>query len=83
VKPRDLAEKELSKRAEMDIERRLREAASEFIEAHRKAEVAIREAAMAGMPPEPIAHVSGLSPETVAAFLRLIATEDGVRATRT
>jgi len=56
--------------ADTDIERRLREAGSEFIEAHRKAEAAIREAAATGMTPEPIAHVSGLSPETVAAFLR-------------
>lgn len=56
--------------ADIDIERRLREAGGEFIEAHRKTEVAIREAATAGMLPEPIAHVSGLSPETVAAFLR-------------
>lgn len=53
-----------------DIERRLQEAGSKFIEAHRKAGEAIREATAAGMPPEPIAHVSGLSPETVAAFLR-------------
>jgi hypothetical protein len=56
--------------ADTDIERRLREAGSEFIEAHRKAEAAIREATAAGMPPESIAHVSGLSPETVAAFVR-------------
>jgi DNA-binding transcriptional LysR family regulator len=56
--------------ADPDIERRLQEAGSEFIEAHRRAEAAIREATAAGMPPEPIAHVSGLSPETVAAFLR-------------
>ncbi|MGO9487818.1 MAG: hypothetical protein ACLQBB_02175 [Solirubrobacteraceae bacterium] len=56
--------------ADTDIERRLREAGGEFIEAHRKAETAIRDAAGAGMPPEAIAHVSGLSPETVAAFLR-------------
>lgn len=56
--------------ADIDIERRLREAGSEFIEAHRKAQVAIREASTAGMPPEPIALVSGLSPATVAAFLR-------------
>jgi|GEM_PF-3338377 hypothetical protein len=56
--------------ADTDIERRLREAGSEFIEAHRKAEAAIREATAAGLPPEPIVHISGLSPETVAAFLR-------------
>jgi hypothetical protein len=56
--------------ADTDIERRLREAGGEFIESHRKAEAAIREATAAGMPPEPIAHVSGLLPETVAAYLR-------------
>jgi hypothetical protein len=56
--------------ADIDIERRLREAGREFIEVHRKAEVAISEAATAGMPPEPIARISGLSAETVAAFLR-------------
>ncbi len=56
--------------ADTDVERRLREAGSEFIESHRKAETAIREATRAGMPPEAIAHVSELSPETVSAFLR-------------
>lgn len=56
--------------AETDVERHLREAGSEFIESHRKAETAIREAASAGMPSGAIAHVSELSPETVAAFLR-------------
>jgi hypothetical protein len=55
--------------ADTDIERRLREAGSEFIESHRHAEAAISEAADAGMPPDAIAHVTGLSPETVAAFL--------------
>jgi hypothetical protein len=56
--------------ADTDIERRLREAGSEFIESHRKTEVAIREADRAGIPPEAISHVSGLSLETVRAFLR-------------
>jgi len=56
--------------ADIDIERRLQRAGRDFIEAHRKAEAAIREAAAAGMTPESIAHVSALSPETVAAFLR-------------
>ncbi len=56
--------------AETDVERRLREAGSEFIESHRRAETAISEAVDAGMPPEAIGRVSGLSPETVAAFLR-------------
>lgn len=53
-----------------ELERRLRETGSEFIESHQQAETAIREAARSGMPPEAIAHVSGLSPETVGAFLR-------------
>ena len=56
--------------ADTDIERRLRQAGSEFIESHRHAETAISEAADVGMPPDAIAHVTGLSPETVAAFLR-------------
>lgn len=55
--------------AETDIERRLREAGSEFIESHQRADVAIREAAKAGMSPEAISRVSGLSARTVAAFL--------------
>jgi hypothetical protein len=55
--------------AETDIERRLREAGSEFIESHRRAETAIREAVRVGMPPDAIAHVSGLSRPTVDAFL--------------
>jgi hypothetical protein len=37
----------IARMADIDIERRLREAGSEFIEAHWKAEVAIREAATA------------------------------------
>jgi hypothetical protein len=56
--------------ADTDPERRLRETGSEFIESHRQTEAAISEAARAGMSPEAIAHVSGLSSETVAAFLR-------------
>ena len=56
--------------ADTDLERALREAGGEFIEAHRNAEAAIRDAARAGMPPEAISRLSGLSPETVAAFLR-------------
>jgi hypothetical protein len=52
-----------------DIERRLREAGGEFVEAHRKTEAAIRGAADTGMPPDAISHVSGLSPQTVRAFL--------------
>ncbi len=56
--------------AEIDTERRLREAGSDFIKAHRQAEKAIRQAASERMPPETIGQLSGLSPETVAAFLR-------------
>jgi hypothetical protein len=59
---------------EIKIERGLREAAAEFIESHRRTEVAISEAASAGMTSEVIAHVSGLSPETVDAFLRQLGT---------
>jgi catechol 2,3-dioxygenase-like lactoylglutathione lyase family enzyme len=55
--------------AEIDIERRLREAGSEFIESHDRTEAAIRAAAQAGMTEEAIARVSGLSHRTVAAFL--------------
>ncbi len=55
---------------ESEIERRLRQAGTEFIESHRIASGAIREAAEAGMGPEAISHVSGLSLETVRAFLR-------------
>jgi hypothetical protein len=55
--------------ADTDIERRLREAGSEFIDSHRRAETAIREAVSAGMPPEAISHVSGLSRPTVDAFV--------------
>jgi hypothetical protein len=65
--------------ADTDIERRLREAGSEFVESHRHAEIAISEAAEVGMPPDAIANVTGLSPETVAAFLR--AAHPGTQAT--
>ena len=60
----------VARMADTELERRLREAGSGFIESHRQAESAIREAASAGMPPDAIVHVSGLSPETVGAFLR-------------
>jgi hypothetical protein len=53
-----------------EVERRLRESGAVFIEAHDEAADAIREAAEAGMPAEAISDVSGLSPETVRAFLR-------------
>lgn len=56
--------------ADTDIEHRLREAGSEFIGSHGRAEAAIREAATAGMSAEMIADASGLSAETVSAFLR-------------
>jgi predicted transcriptional regulator len=55
---------------ETEVEQQLREAGAVFIEAHDRAALAIREAADAGMVAEEIAKVSGLSPETVAAFLR-------------
>jgi DNA-binding NarL/FixJ family response regulator len=51
-------------------ENELRDAAAEFIESHRRTEAAISKAASAGMTGEVIARVSGLSPETVDAFLR-------------
>jgi hypothetical protein len=53
-----------------EIELRLREAGRGFIESHDRTAVVIREAADLGMPAEAIADVSGLSPQTVAAFLR-------------
>jgi hypothetical protein len=60
---------------ETDITRDLREAGSEFIESHQRAEAAIREAVSVGMPADAIAHVSGLSRPTVDAFLgQLVAT---------
>jgi len=52
-----------------DIEQRLQEAGREFITAHGKAEAAIREAVRVGMSAEAISHASGLSAETVDAFL--------------
>lgn len=55
---------------ESDVERRLRETGAEFIDAHEKAAEAIRQARDAGMPAQEITQVSGLSRETVAAFLR-------------
>jgi hypothetical protein len=57
-----------------EIEQRLREAGAVFIEAHERAALAIRGAADAGITAEAISHVSGLSRETVAIFLR--ASED-------
>ena len=59
--------------AETDIERRLREAGSEFIASHGRADAAIREAIGAGMTPDAIARVSGLSGETIDAFVRQLA----------
>jgi len=63
--------------AETDIERRLREAGSEFIESHRLTEAAIEEAVGGGMGADAIARVSGLSRPTVDAFLRQIAEQGG------
>ncbi len=63
--------------SDSEIERRLREAGDEFIASHRMTEIAIRAAADVGMPAEAIARVSGLSPETVDAFLQAIARERG------
>ena len=53
-----------------DVERRLREAGREFIEAHDRTSVVIREAAELGMPPDAISQASELSPRTVSAFLQ-------------
>ena len=53
-----------------DFERRLREAGREFIKAHDRTAVVIREAAEAGMSPDAISQASELSSETVSAFLR-------------
>lgn len=55
------------------IERRLREAGGEFIESHRRAEEAIDAAVQAGMSHAAIGQVSGLSRETVDAFVRSLA----------
>ncbi len=65
---------EQEKSATSDIERRLQDAGGEFIDSHRKASIAIGEAAKAGMDPDAIARVSGLSPETVRIFLRAAGT---------
>lgn len=53
-----------------DIQQRLREAGGEFITSHDKTEAVIREAVGAGMSAGAISHASGLSPDTVRAFLR-------------
>jgi hypothetical protein len=58
---------------ETAIERDLREAATEFIESHQRAENAIRAAVSVGMPADAIVHVSGLSRPTVDAFLGQLA----------
>jgi hypothetical protein len=58
--------------ADTDIEQRLHEAGSKFITAHDKAEVAIREAVRVGMSAATISEASGLSPETVRAFLQVV-----------
>jgi hypothetical protein len=52
-----------------ELEGRLRDAGALFIEAHDRAELAIREAADAGMSAQAISEVSGLSRRTVSAFL--------------
>jgi argininosuccinate lyase len=57
---------------ETDIDQRLHEAGAEFITAHDRAGVAIREALRAGMSAEAISDASGLSPETVRAFLQVV-----------
>jgi hypothetical protein len=53
-----------------DFERRLREAGREFIKAHDRTAVVIREAAEAGMSPDAISQASDLSSQTVSAFLQ-------------
>jgi len=58
--------------ADTEIEQRLRDVGGEFITAHDKAEAAIREAARVGMSAETISDASGLSTETVGAFLRAV-----------
>jgi len=52
------------------IESRLQDVGRAFIEAHDDAGLAIREAAGAGLSVEEMARASGLSPQTVRAFLR-------------
>jgi hypothetical protein len=56
--------------SDTDIERRLRDAGAKFIAAHDETQIAVRQAASVGMPVETIAQVSGLSLQTVQAFLR-------------
>jgi hypothetical protein len=56
--------------SESDVERRLREMGGAFIEVHDDTANVIREAANSGMTPAEICSVSGLSRESVAAFLR-------------
>jgi hypothetical protein len=58
--------------AETDIEQRLHEVGGEFITAHDRAEATIREALRVGMSAETISDASGLSPETVRAFLQVV-----------
>ena len=53
-----------------EIEQRLRATGAVFIEAHEEAADAIGHARDAGMSPVAISELSGLSAETVAAFLR-------------
>jgi hypothetical protein len=57
-------------RENVELERWLREAGADFIEAHDRAALAIHEASQAGMSVEAIAHTSGLSYATVDIFLR-------------
>lgn len=58
--------------AETEIEQRLHEAGREFIAAHDRVETIVREALEAGMSAETLSDASGLSPETVRAFLRVV-----------
>jgi hypothetical protein len=58
--------------ADTDVEQRLREAGGEFITAHDNAEAAIREAVRVGMSAESISDASGLSYETVRAFMQVV-----------
>jgi hypothetical protein len=58
--------------ADTGIEQRLHEAGGEFITAHHKAETAIREAVRVGMSAATISDASGLSHETVRAFLQAV-----------
>jgi hypothetical protein len=54
----------------VELERRLREAGANFIEAHDRATLAIDAASDAGMDAEAIARASGLSAATVRVFLQ-------------